>query len=145
MATTQTRNEELVREYIEAVNDHDFDAVAGYYADGYTETVTRVTGEELELDAEGLTELWSEYLAAFPDLSAEIHELVADDGWVLCRIEYHGTHEGEFWGLEPTGTEVEVQEHCSYRIEDGDIVETHYTLDNVALMRQLGLDLPVEL
>lgn len=144
MPTIQTENEELVRDYFDAVNDHDFDAVAGYFADGYTGTVTRVTGEELELDAEGMTELWNEYLTAFPDLSAEIHELVADDEWVLCRVEYRGTHEGEFWGLEPTGTEIDVQEHVSYRIEDGDIVEMQYTLDNTALMRQLGLELPIE-
>jgi predicted ester cyclase len=144
MATTQARNKERIRDYLETLNDHDFDAALEIYTDDYTTTITHPTREEEELDVDGLAELWSGYVEAFPDLRAEVHEMAADGDWVLVRVEFSGTHRGEFWGIEPTANEVEMQEHISYRFEDGEVVETHTTGDGLGLLRQLGVDLPIE-
>jgi predicted ester cyclase len=144
MSTTQAQNKERIREHLDALNDHDFDAALEFYDDDYTTTITHPTGEEEEVDAEGLAELWTEYVDAFPDLTAEVHENAADGEWVLTRIEFGGTHRGEFWGIEPTANEIEVQEHLSHRFEDGAVVESHSTGDGLRLLRQLDVDLPNE-
>lgn len=144
MSTMQARNKERIRDHLDALNDHDFEAALDIYADDYTTTITHPTGEEEELDTEGLAELWTEYVDAFPDLTAEVHEMAADGDWVLTRIEFSGTHRGEFWGIDPTANEVEMQEHLSYRFEDDAIVETHSTGDGLGLLRQLGVELPIE-
>lgn len=144
MATTQAHHKELVRNHLRALDDQDLDAAMDFYADDYTTTMVHPTGEEEELDVEGLKALYSGYFEAFPDLTAEIHEMAAEDEWVLVRVELSGTHEGEFLGIEPTGNEVELQEHLSYRFEDGEIVEAHSTAAGIDLLRQLGVDLPIE-
>lgn len=144
MSTTQARNKERIRDHLDALSDHDFDAALEVYADDYTMTITQPTGEEEELDVEGLAERWTEYVDAFPDLSVEVHEMAADGEWVMTRVELSGTHRGEFWGIEPTANEVEVQEHLSHRFEDGAVVETHSTADGLGLLRQLDVELPIE-
>jgi predicted ester cyclase len=81
---------------------------------------------------------------AFPDSTIEEKELVAEDDWVLCRTMTEGTHEGEFMRLNPTGEEVVMQRHESYRIEDGDFVEVHGTGSLAWVLARLGVDLPTE-
>lgn len=66
------------------------------------------------------------YVEAFSDLDHEIHEMVAEDGRVITRITYNGTHDGEFLGIEPTGIRVEVEEFLSFRIAGGEIVDLHW-------------------
>ncbi len=44
--------------------------------------------------------------AAFPDFHAEIHWQISDGDRVTTYKTYHGTHEGTFWGLAPTGRKV---------------------------------------
>jgi len=46
--------------------------------------------------------------------------------------------------LNPTGEEVVMQRHESYRIEDGDFVEVHGTGSLAWVLARLGVDLPTE-
>ena len=47
--------------------------------------------------------MYEEYYAAFPDLSQEIVELVAEGDAVAVFLLTKGTHKGEFRGVRPTG------------------------------------------
>jgi predicted ester cyclase len=40
---------------------------------------------------------------AFPDLHAEVHDVIADGDLVAARVIYTGTHQGEFLGIPATG------------------------------------------
>lgn len=143
MATTTT-DENKERDYLRAWEDRDPDALAPLFVDGFSTTVTEPTGEELELDAEGLGEMLLGYREVFPDMEIATHEMVAEDDRVMTRVTYTGTHEAEYLGVEPTGDRVEVQDHLSFRVEDGGIAEMHGLWDRLGLLRQLGVDVPVE-
>ena len=73
----------------------------------------------------------------------EIHELVADGDRAMARVTYRGVHTGELLGVEPTGERLEVREFVSFRFVDGEVVELEWLGDTAALVRQLGLDIPV--
>lgn len=146
MATTQAELKEKVLDHLDNVFAGDFEAAAEDYVDDFTTTVTRPTGEEVELGVEEVQEDWKNLVEVYPDLSYEAQEMAAEDGWVFIRFEASGTHEGEsrFWDIEPTGVEVEAEVYNSYRFEDGEIAEVHGVSDGVAILRQLGVDLPVK-
>jgi steroid delta-isomerase-like uncharacterized protein len=75
---------------------------------------------------------------AFPDLSAEIDDIVAAGDLVAVRLRFRGTHEGEYLGFEPTGRTIEYVSHEFYRVADGVIAEEWICSDTATLFRQLG-------
>lgn len=85
-----------------------------------------------------IRESYEGFLAAFPDLTQTVEDVVVEDGTVAMRITSRGTHEGEFVGIDATGREIEVQQTAFVRIEDGKIVERWLLPDNLGLLQQLG-------
>lgn len=79
---------------------------------------------------------------AFPDLSFDVHEVVAEDDTVMAHCTLGGTHEGELLGIEPTGRSVEVGWFGCYRFDDGRAVEVTSLPDLFGLQVQLGVAEP---
>jgi predicted ester cyclase len=61
----------------------------------------------------------------------------------MARISWSGLHEGEVLGIEPTGARVEVEEYLSFRLANGGIAELRWLGDDLDLLRQLGVELPI--
>ncbi|BCY05945.1 ester cyclase [Actinoplanes sp. L3-i22] len=76
---------------------------------------------------------------AFPDLRAQIEDIVAADDRVALRLRFRGTHSGEFLGIPPTGNHIEYVSHEFYRIAGGLIAEEWICSDTATLFRQLGV------
>ena len=76
--------------------------------------------------------------AGLPDLSFEVHDVVAEGDTVMANCAFAGTHEGELMGIEPTGTSVEVRWLGSYRFNDGDLVEVTGLPDLFGALLQVG-------
>lgn len=60
----------------------------------------------------------------------------------MVKVQYTGTHEGEFYGLPPTGREVEFQGMERYRITDGVITDGRVYISDAELKEELGLTFP---
>lgn len=123
-----------MREYIEAWNNQDIDAIISFFTDEYLQKIG-------EAEAVAICETWFD---AFPDLTHEIKQLAADGDWVLGRLVLRGTHEGPYKGVPATGNEIEVADHFSTRFVDGEIVAHQALADEYTLLRQLGGSLPPE-
>lgn len=81
----------------------------------------------------------SEYIhAAFPDVSVTVEDEVAAGDTVAHRLTFRGTHDGEFMGVEPTGTAVEIPNTLFTRVEDARISERWLLADVLGLLVQLG-------
>jgi predicted ester cyclase len=78
-------------------------------------------------------------LAAFPDFRAEIHDLLADRDLVVTRKTFHGTHDGGFMGIPPTGKQVAFDVIDIVRYENGRLAEHWNVVDQLGLMQQLGV------
>jgi predicted ester cyclase len=77
---------------------------------------------------------------AMPDYHEEIEWCVAEGDMVADYVRTIGTHEGDFFGLAPTGKRLEMRAFGALRVADGQIVERWGLGDTMALLGQLGLD-----
>jgi steroid delta-isomerase-like uncharacterized protein len=87
---------------------------------------------------QGVIQLFGMLRAAFPDLRAEIHDVLVDGDKVVTRKTFHGTHQGEFMGIPPTDTSVAWDVIDIVRHKDGRMVEHWNVVDAFALMQQVG-------
>ncbi len=90
-------------------------------------------------DKAGARELYRVLREAFPDFSAEIHWQAADGDLVTTYKTYHGTHGGSFFGIAPTGREIQFETVDAMRVRDGKIVEHWLSMDQLSFMQQLGV------
>lgn len=75
---------------------------------------------------------------AFPDLEAQVDDVVAAEDRVAVRVSFRGTHAGEFQGIPATGRTIHYASHEFYRVDDGLIVEEWICSDMASLFRQLS-------
>jgi steroid delta-isomerase-like uncharacterized protein len=74
----------------------------------------------------------------FPNVRWTMEEMVSEGDKVAARFTMRGTHQGPFFGVPPTGTEIVVQALNLYHLADGQIVEEHGHPDMLSLLRQIG-------
>jgi steroid delta-isomerase-like uncharacterized protein len=129
-------NKYVFRRYVEEVGnegnldlvDEIFDRYVSHQPDGSTSErgpadVKRFLGELRE---------------AFPDYRSDIEDQIAEGDKVATRWRMHGTHQGEFRGLAPTGKQVNITGIGIFRFSGGKVVESWDNFDQLGLMRQLG-------
>ncbi|MGF1472298.1 MAG: ester cyclase [Rubrobacteraceae bacterium] len=87
---------------------------------------------------DGLKERVSMLRSAFPDFHYDLEDLISGEDKAVSRWTMHGTHEGEFMGLEPTGRRIEVSGIDIYRISGGKVAEHWHEMDTLRMMQQLG-------
>jgi len=88
---------------------------------------------------EGLKQLFTMYLKAFPDMKIHIEHLVAEGDIVLIHHVTTGTNKGEFMGIPATGKSVKFGEMHLIRFAHGKAVEHWGVEDTMTMMQQLGL------
>jgi steroid delta-isomerase-like uncharacterized protein len=77
---------------------------------------------------------------AFPDWYEQVVDVFGSGDRVASRYISTGTHKGTFWGIEPTGRRIEIQEISIFRIANGRIVEQWCMFDDLARLQQLGVN-----
>ena len=87
---------------------------------------------------EGFRQMISLYRQAF-DLHIVLEDQIAAEDKVVDRWTGHGTHQGEFMGLAPTGKRITATGISIHRIEGGKIAETWNNYDALGLFQQLGI------
>ncbi len=74
----------------------------------------------------------------FPDIRWTSEEMISEGDTVAVRFTMRGTHQGTFFGVPPTGTEITVQALALYRLTEGKIAEEHGAPDMLGLLQQIG-------
>ena len=130
-------NSGIVLRFIEEVlNQGNIDSAGEFAWDDIVEQVP-FPGQGPGL--EGLKDVLRGMRAGFPDMHWSVVEQIAEDGKVLTRFEWTGTHQGEFLGVPATGRPVKVWGMVIDRFQDGKIKETRIIMDTLGLMMQLGV------
>jgi steroid delta-isomerase-like uncharacterized protein len=88
---------------------------------------------------EGMRGAAAMFRAAFPDWHAEVGLLIAEGDLVVEQFTASGTQRGEVMGVPPTGKTITLPGIQIFRIEGGRIAERWGQLDELGLLRQLGL------
>lgn len=94
-------------------------------------------GQEMHGPKE-LKQLFSMYFNAFPDLHADIEDIIAEGDKVAIRVMCRGTHKGEIMGIAPTGRQIKVPLMGINRFKDHQAVETFELIDIFGMLQQLG-------
>ena len=88
---------------------------------------------------EGLHAYFAMIVAAFPDLHATVDQILAEGDLTAGHITVQGTHQGDFMGIPPTGTQVTWTETHLGRYEHGKLAEHRGDVDGIAILQQLGV------
>ena len=82
---------------------------------------------------------FSAFLAAFPDISHQVQDQLAEGDLVATRILMRGTHQKEMMGIPATGNEIAISAINMVRVDDGKIAEHWVNSDSLGMMMQLGV------
>lgn len=133
--TTELRSAEI--ELVEAWNSHDVDRVVALHGPLFKGLDVAAAGPVEGLD--DLRSVFSEYLAAFPDLHVSIENAVRDGDQVAISWIGTGTHRGTLMNIPPTGRAVSVRGMSMLTFRDGSIVVGTCVWDVAGMLRGLGL------
>jgi steroid delta-isomerase-like uncharacterized protein len=133
-------NKALVCRLIEEVqNQHHLDRLDEFFAPDFINHLDH-RGDSSELNSVEKTRLFFRaFIAAFPDLHVTIHNQLAEADKVVTHKTFHGTHQGEFMGLPPTGKQIALEIIDILRLANGKVVEHWAVRDQMGMMQQLGL------
>jgi steroid delta-isomerase-like uncharacterized protein len=134
-------NKVLVRRFVDEVQSAgDFDAVDELCSPKFA---NHSAPPGVPPNREGLKQLAAMFRRAFPDSYFTVEDMIAEGDKVVTRKTvtrktFHGTHEGEFMGIPPSGRSVRMGLIDIVRVSEGQVVE-HWSMgDNLGLMQQLG-------
>jgi steroid delta-isomerase-like uncharacterized protein len=130
-------NKTIVRRFVDEVQSGgNIDAIDELCA---PEFVNHSAPPGVPSNCEGAKQVMAMFRQAFPDSYFTVEDMVAEGDKVATRKTFHGTHQGEFMGIPPTGQQVSVGLIDIVRIADGKVVE-HWSMgDNLGMMQQLGI------
>ena len=135
--TTVETNKQLVTDWFEkGWNNKEYEEMipmifAETWTDGHPIRPDQFDGHD------GMLALVNSYYKAFPDIKFKITHLVADDNTVAVRLDVHGTHQGEIFGVHPTGKKINTSAMIFFEIENEKILVTWQEIDLIGLLSQL--------
>jgi steroid delta-isomerase-like uncharacterized protein len=134
---TMQRNKDTVTAFITALfTKGDLGAVDDYLSEDF---VNHDPPLGVPDGREGMRAAAAMFRAACPDWHSDLSFLVAEADLVAEVFTAGGTQQGELFGVPASGREVSLGGINIWRLRDGQITERWGRLDEVALLRQLGL------
>jgi steroid delta-isomerase-like uncharacterized protein len=91
---------------------------------------------------EGMKQMVQTFRTAFPDGTFTIDDMVGEGDQVAVRYTLTGTLKGEYYGIPPTGKQVNITAGFFYKFENGKEVEALSFMDSLSFYQQLGIPIP---
>lgn len=128
---------QLVTHLIAALNAHDVERAAAFYAPDYEEV--DVAQAAVPVGPDGIRRTLAYYLCAFPDVHFTLDDLITEGKRTVLVWTLRGTHRGTFMHIPPTGRSVTVRGTSLLTIEDGKVRRGLRIWDLAGLLRAIGL------
>ena len=135
--STQDINKQLVRDYFTAFLAADEAWWNEHIAPGFCRHDPGLSFEVV--GPAGVKQLADALLLGIPDMQLPIEDVVAEGDKVLVRLRVKGMHGGDLMGIPATGRPIDIAVMDLFVIHDGKLVEHWALLDNLGLLRQLGV------
>jgi steroid delta-isomerase-like uncharacterized protein len=136
--TSLARNKAVVRRYYEAMWNR-WDCALADELLGEAVAFRGSLGVSVR-GREGFREYMHSVRRAFPDFLNHVEGLIAEGDQVVARLTYTGTHQGELFGIAPTGRQVSYAGVAIFRLAEGRVVEGWVLGDLHGLVQQLSGD-----
>lgn len=138
--TNTEQLQQIGRRYVALTNARDYDGLDQIRSPDFTAHVPRgATVSQAEpVDRDLLNTDLKMIVAAFPDLTSEVEDIVAEGDRVVLRNRLLGTHLGPLGAIAATGRTIAWDTVQILRVADGKIAEAWFVTDTLALLR--GVD-----
>lgn len=134
--STET-NKQLARDYFKAFKEADEKWWKAHIAPSF---IRHDPGLPFQVKGpEGVKQLADALLPGIPDLKLPIEDVIAEGEKVLVRLRVQGTHGGELMGVPATGKKIDIGVLDLFQFRDGVLIEHWALLDNLGLLRQIGV------
>jgi steroid delta-isomerase-like uncharacterized protein len=134
---TAEENKAIIREFVEEFQGRrNLGAIYDYMSPDF---VNHTAAEGAPNSREGVEAFFTAFYNAFPDFHATIIGQYSEGDKVATYKVFHGTHQGDFFGIPPTGKSMEMKVHDILQLRDGKIVGHWGYYDQLGLMQQLGV------
>jgi steroid delta-isomerase-like uncharacterized protein len=133
------RNKETFRRYVEEVwKDENLDIADEVFAEKYLSHQS--DGTVLERGPEDVKKFVTEYRSAFSDIEDVVEDMIGEGDKVVTRWTLRATHTGEFRGIPATDKRITITGIGIFRFsEEGEVMESWDSLDQLGMLRQLGV------
>jgi steroid delta-isomerase-like uncharacterized protein len=131
------RNKQLFALGVEAINNRNWDALDTLVASDYVRHC-QATPDVTVKSLEDFKRYLKQDATTFPDSRITIDRLVAEGDLVAFYCIYEGTQQGPMGPFPASNKKMTLEFAGVHRIENGKLVETWLTWDNLALLTQLG-------
>ena len=135
--SAEESNKVIMRRFWDAWEQDNVDLLEELLAPEYINHT--LAAPDLPPGPEGVKEVVSMFHSAMPDLRVVIEDMIAVDDKVATRYALEGTHEGELFGVAPTGKRLSIKSITLERVSDGKIREHWRITDEMGMLRQLGI------
>jgi steroid delta-isomerase-like uncharacterized protein len=135
-ASLRARREAIVREHMESENRHEFDRALDTFDHPRYELIA--TDEVID-GKRAVAAYYDETRSAFPDQRNRTLAMHHSDDAVVVEFELHGTHEGPFRGLPPTGRSFRCRMVAIFLFERDRLRCERVYFDFATILRQLGI------
>jgi steroid delta-isomerase-like uncharacterized protein len=127
-------SENLMRQYQDAMNNHDIDKVRQLFHPQYSHTAPDGTRQQ-GIDAGIQTATM--YRIAFPDLKINVKSIYSIENVAISEFVAEGTQRGKIMDLEPTNRRISVPVCDVIEVRDNKIYSEHEYFDTQNMMEQL--------
>jgi predicted ester cyclase len=142
VVSTEENKAIVRRAYIDGMNTRDMGIIEEVFSPEY---ISHFPGQPPTQGIEPIKEVLQSFFDAFPDIVFKIEDQLAEGDRVATRWSAQGTHQGEWRGfpprergIPPTGRHVTFSATDIYLIAGGQIVEEWNTLEQFAVLEQIG-------
>lgn len=135
-AASAVENKALVRRFYEEIDKGNLAAMDELVAENYLDH-NPPPFPGLQPGLAGVKQQFKIFLEATPGYH-RIDDQIAEGDKVVTRLTAIGTHEGEMFGIAPTGRKLEMTATVIHRIANGKLVEKWSNKDVLGFLRQLG-------
>ena len=137
MSVSAEESKATMRRYLDVFEQGNIELLDELLAPDYVNRTPATP--DLPTGPEGVKGVVSMFRSAMPDLRVAVEDMIAEGDKVATRYTLEGTHEGELFGVPPTGRRLSIKSMTVERVSDGKIREHWRVTDNLEMMQQLGV------
>ena len=132
----EEKNKEIVKAFQDEIfNQKNLTALDRYYS---TDLVQH--NPQQPQGREGARQFFAMLFAAFPNLHAQIDNMIAEDDMVMYMITWNATHQGEFFGIPPTNKTITFETAELFRLADNGTMVEHWDVVDRGIIMDLMQD-----
>jgi steroid delta-isomerase-like uncharacterized protein len=140
LAQQTSSPQSVVERFAASLSAHDIDAFSDLFLDNYVNHQRSAAAPPPPANAsakQATVAFFEARLTGLPDLKVAVEATVADEDHAAASFVYTGTHQGVYFGVQPTGRSLRFTSCDIFRLHDDRIAE-HWGMGDIAgVMAQL--------